>query len=803
MYLYGISLAVLLVAGIAFLFVLQRSNTQSAIGKLGRGEREFQEARHELLLGSDNPVPKLLEYIKAPENGTRGRLHALEILCDLSSHYPIDDGPTALNTLIRQDVPELVNATLEAYARFGAAEHAGAVSHILSTTPDSLRRVKAFEALTAVTHPVTDAGERRLYGKTLSERLRRAVDTRDSAAVDSVAAILDSLPVGKGYLFTVLSDYYRVKGEFEKASELRGRLGTINKWWVTGGWPNHKMAAFLKELPPETGPFSPTDSFEIRDGVRVGWFPIRRSESDGTIRIRHLFAQQLYSVAYFFTYIHAKEDRRAFLFLGSDDGLRVWCNDSLVHGNKTFRPVKPDQDLAAINLKKGANTLLIKVLQDVGGWGLNCRLTDVHGEAITGCMISLSPSPAENTVERLLANSLSGANPDSGLENIDPEDASLARSLVSIVADETEETSRRIEAAKLLERINRVRSVPAGERILLATGSRLVKASAAPDLTTAVITALISMGTQKGLDLGLRCRESASPHLKYMGNRLIGRYCRSRIFQLGDLSSKENANEISRMVQEIMSLAPTDAWVLGTIAAYYRERGDTVASRKIEHALNMPAHWIANRNAVNDSNDIATVAKSLAADDFEEFWTKCKKAGTGRVDGWRGFGLTSHGEPSEYRMYLSDFDKVGLHVRGKPSNWWHLLAGGIESPVDTSVLLTVSIPRYYQLFFNGTRIETKSYPHYREYYFGEFYPWRPIGFDIHTYPVRLRKGMNTVVIATADRVMTWRIRQAYLRSAILTQSGEPIGCTGRAVNLDLKGDHRDKSEFPSRTTAEY
>ncbi len=792
MYIYVISLAVLLVAGFVFLGVLQMSNTRSALGKLGRGEREFQEARHELLLGSNNPVPELLEYIQNPQEGTRGRLHALEILRDLSSHYSIEEGPQALQNILKQDVPELTNAVLEAYGRFGDAEHAGAISNILSTTEDSLQRTRAFEALSAITHPVADGAERNRYGKTLSGRLRRAIDRRDTAAVGSLAAVLDSLPVGKGYLFTVLSDHYRVKGQFAKASGFRRRMGTINKWWVTGGWPNHKMAAFQKRLPPEVRPFSPTDSFVIKDGVKAGWFPVRRSESDGTIRIRHLFAQQLYSVAYFFTYIHAEEDRRAFLFLGSDDGVRVWCNDSLVHSNKTFRPVKPDQDLAAINLKKGVNTLLVKVLQDVGGWGLNCRLTDVHGDAIPGCMASLSPSPEGNVAERLLRRTGANVPINSVVEEIDPEDATVARNLVSIVADESEETYRRIGAANLLERINRERTVPAGENVLLATGERLVKANADPDLTSAVIAALVSMGTQKGLDLGLLCRESASPHITYMGNRLIGRYCRNRIFHLGDLSSESKANEISRAIQEIMSLDPVDTWVLGTIAAYYRDKGDTVKSGDIERKLSMPSHWMAGRNAVTDSGDIKSAVERLTADTFESLWSRCEDAGTEGVDGWRKFDLATYGKPAGYRLYLSSFAEFGLQVRGKPSDRWHFLAGGIESPKDTAVLLTVSTPRFYRLFFNGKRIETDPYPHHREYYYGEFYPWRPVGFDIHTYPVRLRKGLNLVVIAAADRVMTWEIREAYLRSAILSPTGEPIGCTGRKIELGSSQESRDE-----------
>jgi hypothetical protein len=67
------------------------------------------------------------------------------------------------------------------------------------------------------------------------------------------------------------------------------------------------------------------------------------------------------------------------LLLGSDDGVRVWINGRLVHSNPAYRGAYPDQDRVAVALDAGWNTVLVKVLQGAGGFGLYVRLADPEG----------------------------------------------------------------------------------------------------------------------------------------------------------------------------------------------------------------------------------------------------------------------------------------------------------------------------------------------------------------------------------------------------------------------------------------
>ena len=68
------------------------------------------------------------------------------------------------------------------------------------------------------------------------------------------------------------------------------------------------------------------------------------------------------------------------MLVGSDDGVRVWINDALVHSNPAYRGAYPDQDRIKVSLRKGWNKVMIKVLQGAGGWGYYVRFADPDGK---------------------------------------------------------------------------------------------------------------------------------------------------------------------------------------------------------------------------------------------------------------------------------------------------------------------------------------------------------------------------------------------------------------------------------------
>jgi hypothetical protein len=89
-------------------------------------------------------------------------------------------------------------------------------------------------------------------------------------------------------------------------------------------------------------------------------------------------------VAYLRTAVWSDSAKDLLLELGSDDGIKAWWNGSIVLANNTARAVAPGQDKVNVQAKAGWNQLMLKVTQNVMGWGAVARLRNPDGSAATG-----------------------------------------------------------------------------------------------------------------------------------------------------------------------------------------------------------------------------------------------------------------------------------------------------------------------------------------------------------------------------------------------------------------------------------
>jgi len=80
------------------------------------------------------------------------------------------------------------------------------------------------------------------------------------------------------------------------------------------------------------------------------------------------------AASYAFSWIVSPEDRTVTLAFESDDDLRVWLNGTLVVDHEVARGVGSGTDTATVRLARGANRLLMKVVNRGGGFGLSGRL---------------------------------------------------------------------------------------------------------------------------------------------------------------------------------------------------------------------------------------------------------------------------------------------------------------------------------------------------------------------------------------------------------------------------------------------
>jgi hypothetical protein len=77
--------------------------------------------------------------------------------------------------------------------------------------------------------------------------------------------------------------------------------------------------------------------------------------------------------AYLYRSVRCSEDLDLATTMGSDDSMRLWLNGELIHEFREGRGVNVQQDEVVLPLKAGVNHLLIKVVQDGGGWGFGAR----------------------------------------------------------------------------------------------------------------------------------------------------------------------------------------------------------------------------------------------------------------------------------------------------------------------------------------------------------------------------------------------------------------------------------------------
>ena len=89
-------------------------------------------------------------------------------------------------------------------------------------------------------------------------------------------------------------------------------------------------------------------------------------------------------VAYARTRVRCDREQSARLELGSDDGVKVWLNQKLIHGNNVARALRPASDKVNIVLNPGWNQLLLKVTQHNQGWAFCARLLRPDGLPLEG-----------------------------------------------------------------------------------------------------------------------------------------------------------------------------------------------------------------------------------------------------------------------------------------------------------------------------------------------------------------------------------------------------------------------------------
>jgi hypothetical protein len=132
-------------------------------------------------------------------------------------------------------------------------------------------------------------------------------------------------------------------------------------------------------------PFGPE-----KDGVEsVDWKPITEGIGSWDINLEATYGGLDYVAAYVRTRVWSEDDGDALLEMGSDDGIKAWLNGQLVFDQWNEGAVSPRQKRVPVKLAKGWNDLMLKVVDQQGGWAFCCRIRKPDGTAMEGLRVEL------------------------------------------------------------------------------------------------------------------------------------------------------------------------------------------------------------------------------------------------------------------------------------------------------------------------------------------------------------------------------------------------------------------------------
>lgn len=195
------------------------------------------------------------------------------------------------------------------------------------------------------------------------------VRAETAAALRQIAEV--QVASNPGQARTTLEKLLKLEGtSAEEKREIRktireidaDRFSYLTNWLIAGPYKDEEL--FAKAFAPETDP------------GKVSWKPLDKGLVNGDVlQFERVPAWRMENCAVYLTRtVTWPEAGKAVLELGSDDAVKVFLNGRQVFAKNATRPVTKGSDRVNLNMKAGENTLMIKLIQYAGNWGLAARL---------------------------------------------------------------------------------------------------------------------------------------------------------------------------------------------------------------------------------------------------------------------------------------------------------------------------------------------------------------------------------------------------------------------------------------------
>jgi WD40 repeat protein len=202
-----------------------------------------------------------------------------------------------------------------------------------------------------------------------------------------------------------------------------GDVGRIKTWLILAAIPLRKGESDVQGLERQQVPLEATlkpragDKVVLDDGQELIWDEVDLADSvveanfrgwrrqfgtrevnfadtDYVIDFNHLMGEMTEKcVGYAVCYLRAEAEMSDLrLLVGSDDDSKIYLNGTQIYECPQGRSMIADADkVKDVNLRKGLNVLVFKVVNQGAGWQGSVRFTDKGGNPVKGISVTLTP----------------------------------------------------------------------------------------------------------------------------------------------------------------------------------------------------------------------------------------------------------------------------------------------------------------------------------------------------------------------------------------------------------------------------
>ncbi|MDP1623827.1 MAG: DUF2961 domain-containing protein [Bacteroidales bacterium] len=168
----------------------------------------------------------------------------------------------------------------------------------------------------------------------------------------------------------------------------------IPEWQLLGPFPNPQKFGSLRRgidsvYLPEIA-INREKIYRSASGKPIQWTYVQTPEN-GCLSLLDYVTPHDLVVTYALTYVYSPDIRNTTLFVGTDDGGKVFFNGKQVYRYLGERVAEPDQDEIELTMKPGWNTLLLKIENNYGAYCFYARLLNADNKLIVSANQEMPP----------------------------------------------------------------------------------------------------------------------------------------------------------------------------------------------------------------------------------------------------------------------------------------------------------------------------------------------------------------------------------------------------------------------------